>query len=111
MSCWIALITGNIPVNGSVISVSIIYKTENMCHTYQLKYHVQQLISHCFFPGPHAKPHGVRGLSKHYYLQLYPKLGHGKYSIKRIPCSCIAFTTMLNNQRDYKVDSNKQPRY
>ena len=29
------------------------------------------------FFGPYPKPHGVRGLSKHYHLRLNPKLGHG----------------------------------
>ena len=33
------------------------------------------------FCGLHVKPHGVRGLSKHYHLQLDPKLGHGKCAI------------------------------
>ena len=28
------------------------------------------------FCGPHARTHGVRCLSKHQYLQIYPKLGH-----------------------------------
>ena len=41
------------------------------------------------FCGPHAKPHGVRGLRKSYHLVLDPKLGHGKYSMQRITCACI----------------------
>ena len=39
--------------------------------------------------GPHAKPHGMRGLSKHYHFQIDPKLGHGKCKIRLIPCACI----------------------
>ena len=27
------------------------------------------------FSGPYSKPHGVRGLSKHYHLRFDPKLG------------------------------------
>ena len=30
-----------------------------------------------YFFSLHAKPHGVRGLSKHHHLRLDPKLGHG----------------------------------
>ena len=36
----------------------------------------QELIFFC----PHAKPHGVRVLSKHYHLLIEPKLGHIKCS-------------------------------
>ena len=39
--------------------------------------------------GPHAKPHGVIGLIKHFHLQLDPKLIHGKCAIQKITCSCI----------------------
>ena len=31
--------------------------------------------------GPHPKPRGARGLSKHYHLRFDPKLGHGIYEI------------------------------
>ena len=34
--------------------------------------------------GPHPKPRGARGLSKHYHLLFDPKLGHGIYEIFRI---------------------------
>ena len=30
------------------------------------------------FCGPHSKPHGARGLGKHYHLRFDPKLGMGK---------------------------------
>ena len=33
-----------------------------------------QLPELSFF-GPHSKPHGAKGLSKHYHLSFYPKLG------------------------------------
>ena len=29
------------------------------------------------FCGPHSKPHGARGLSKHYHLRFHPKPGMG----------------------------------
>ena len=38
------------------------------------------------FCGPHKKPYGLRGLSKHYYLQLDHKSGNGKCEIIRTPC-------------------------
>ena len=46
------------------------------CNTNQL-----QELNFC---GPHSKPHGARGLSKHYHLRFYEKLGNGvcaKYDI------------------------------
>ena len=59
------------------------------------------------FCGPHTKPHGVRLLSKHYRLQLYPKFGHGKCATRKIPCACISLTTILEKPWDYKVDHRK----
>ena len=47
------------------------------------------------FSGLHSKPHGARGLSKHYYLRFGPKLGIGVFAIHRIPCACVAYTSML----------------
>ena len=63
------------------------------------------------FCGPHAKPHGARGLSKNYHLGLDPKLGHGTCEMRRISCACISCTTMLNTQWDYDIEPNKQTRY
>ena len=45
--------------------------------------------------GPHSKPNGDRGLSKHYHLRFYPKLGNGVCVIFRIQCACVAWTTIL----------------
>ena len=61
----------------------------------------------CLFFGPHAKPHGVRGLSGHYCLRLYPKLGHGKCVMRKIPCACISCISMLDKPYAYKVDAKK----
>ena len=47
------------------------------------------------FCGPHYKPHGARGLSKHYHLRFDPKLAMGECEIRRIPCACVACTSML----------------
>ena len=48
------------------------------------------------FCGPHRKPRGSRGLSKHYHLRFDPKLGHGICDIFHIPCACVACTAMLD---------------
>ena len=44
----------------------------------------------------HSKPRGARGLSKHYHLRFYTKLGNVIYDIRRIPCACVACTSMLD---------------
>ena len=44
------------------------------------------------FCGPHTKPHGARGLIKHYHLRFDPNLGHGIHEISRILCACVACT-------------------
>ena len=48
------------------------------------------------FLGPHNKPHGVRGLGKNYYKCFDPKLGHGRYAIRPIPCACTSCTSILD---------------
>ena len=48
------------------------------------------------FSDPHSKPHGVRGLSKSYHLRFDPKLGMGACENTRIPCACVACTSMLD---------------
>ena len=48
------------------------------------------------FCGPHSKPHGARGLSKHYHLRFDTKLGNGVCAIFRMPCACVACTSMLD---------------
>ena len=55
------------------------------------------------FCGPHSKPHGARGLSKHYHLRFYPKLGTGVCAIFRIPGACVACTSMLENPWVYVI--------
>ena len=48
------------------------------------------------FSGPHSKPYGPRGLSKHYHFRFDPKIGMGLCAISRIPCACVACTSMLD---------------
>ena len=59
----------------------------------------------------HVKPHGVRGLSKKYHLDLDPKLDNGKFAIQRIPCEFVASTNMSGMACVPSVDCTKQPRY
>ena len=42
--------------------------------------------------GPHSKPHGARGLSKHYHFLFDPKLGMEVCAIRRIPFACVSCT-------------------
>ena len=57
--------------------------------------------------GPHTNPHGARGLSKHYHLRFYPKLGHGICAILRIPCACVACTSMIDQPWISGITSKK----
>ena len=63
------------------------------------------------FSGPHYKPHGARGLSKHYHLHFDPKLGMGVCAILRIPCSCVSCTSMLDKPWISGIQPEKQERY
>ena len=60
------------------------------------------------FCGPHSKPHGARGLGKHYHLRFDPKLGLGVCEILRIPCACVACTPMLDKPWIYGIPSDKK---
>ena len=78
----------------------------------EIKYHVQDNASvelkdvkiYCNtnqfpalpFCGPHYKPHGARGLGKHYHLRFDPKLAMVECAICCIPCACVACTSMLD---------------
>ena len=61
-----------------------------------------------YFSGHHSKPHGARGLSEHYHLSFYPKIGMGIFAIYRIPCACIAFTSMLEKYWIYGIPTGKK---
>ena len=60
------------------------------------------------FCGPHLKSHGARGLSKHYHLPFDPKLDHVICAILRIPCSCVACTSMIDKTCIYGTPSKKK---
>ena len=63
------------------------------------------------FCDPHTKPDGARGLSKHYHLCFYPKLGHGIFAIRQITCACVECKSMLDKPWIYGITSKKQARY
>ena len=63
------------------------------------------------FCGPHSKTHGVRGFSKHYHLRFDPKLGSGICAIFRIPCACVACTSMIDKPWISGIPSDEQERY
>ena len=50
-------------------------------------------------------------LSKHYHLRLDPILGNGKFEIRRIPCTCISCTNMLDKPWVIGSGPKRQPRY
>ena len=60
------------------------------------------------FCGTHSKPHGARGISKHYHLLFDPKLGMGKCAICRIPRACVACKSMLDKAWISGILSEKQ---
>ena len=62
------------------------------------------------FYGSHPNTHGERGLSKHHHLRFDPNLGHGICAIRRIPCACVACTSMLDQPWIYGIQSTKQSR-
>ena len=63
------------------------------------------------FCGPHYKPRGARGLSKHYHLRFDPKLGKGVCSIHHIPCACVACISMLDKPWISGIIPDEQERY
>ena len=63
------------------------------------------------FCGSHPKPHGARGLGKNYHLHFDPNLGNGIYAIRRIPCACVACTSMLDKPCISGIQSTKEARY
>ena len=63
------------------------------------------------FGGPHTKPHGVRGLSNHYHMRFYPKLGHDICAIRGITCAYSECTFMLEKPWIPGLITKQQPRY
>ena len=63
------------------------------------------------FCGPHSKPHGARGPSKHHHLRFDPKIGMGVCEIFCIPCACVACTPMLEKPWISGISPDKQERH
>ena len=60
------------------------------------------------FCGPHSKPHGTRGLSKHYHLRFDPKIGNDVCAILCITCACVACTSIIYKPWIYGIPSDKK---
>ena len=83
----------------------------DVVHKYVKVYCNTSQLSELSFCGPHYKPHGARGLGKHYHLRFDPKLGMGICEILRIPCACVSCTPMLDKPWISGISSDKQERY
>ena len=55
------------------------------------------------FCGPHSKPHGARGMGKHYNLRFDPKLAMVVCAILRIPCVCVLLVHQFWTNLGYLV--------
>ena len=64
----------------------------DFAHKYAKMYCDTNQFTALQFCGPHPKPHGSRGLSKHCHLRFDTKLVHGICAICRIPCACVGCT-------------------
>ena len=79
----------------------------------------QDVIMYCntnkfpalLFCGPHSQTHEARGLSKHYNLRFYPKLGNVVCAICRITCACVACTSMIDKPWISGIPSDEQEHY
>ena len=63
------------------------------------------------FCGPYSKPHESRGLSGHYHLIFYTKLGNGIFEIRRIPCAYVACTSILDKPWTSGITSDEKDSY
>ena len=80
-------------------------------HQYVIMYCNTNQLPALSFCGPHSKPHCARRLSKHYHLRFDTKLGNGVCEILRIPCACVACTSILYKPQIYGISSDEQERY
>ena len=63
------------------------------------------------FCGTHNKPHGERGLDKHYHTSFDTKLGHGTCEIYCTPCEFVKCTYTLENPCNPGLTTHQQPHY
>ena len=50
-------------------------------------------------------------MGNHYHLRFDPKLGHGIYAIRCIPCACVVCTAMIDKPCIYGILSKREARY
>ena len=79
-----------------------------VAHQYVRMYYNTNQFPELPFIGQHFKPHVARGLSKHYNFHFDPKLGNGVCAIRRIPCACVACTSMIEKPCTSGIPSDKQ---
>ena len=63
------------------------------------------------FCGPNNKPHGVRGLSKHYHKSFYQELGHVTCEICCITFACTQFTSNIDKPWTQGVPPHQKQGY
>ena len=83
----------------------------NVAHKYVKKYCDTNQLPALPFCGSHPKPQEERELSKNDHLRFFPKLGHGIFAIRRIPCDCVGCTSILDKPWIYGIPSTKQAHY
>ena len=83
----------------------------DVAHKYVIMYCDTNQFPTFSFGGSHPKPHGARGFGKNYHLRFDPNIGHGICAICRIPCACVACTSMLDKPCMSSIQSTKQARY
>ena len=80
----------------------------DVSHKYVKMYFYTNQFPTLTFCGSHPNPHGARGLGKNYHLSFDTNLGHGICEIRRIPCACVACTSMLDKTWISDIPSKKQ---
>ena len=83
----------------------------DVSHQYVIIYCNTNQFPALTFCGPHPKPHDARGLSKNYHLRFDQKLGNGVCEICRIPCACVACTSMLDKPWISGIQSDEKERH
>ena len=69
------------------------------------------IFSALLFYGPYSKTQRTRGLSKSYHVCFDPKVDNGVCAIVRIPCACVACTSMIYKPWISGIPSYGQERF
>ena len=78
-------------------------------HQYMNMYSATTQFSELHLIGPHNKPHGVRGLGKHYHIHFDPKIGHDTCEISHIPSDYSLCTYMLDQPWESGIIEHQEP--